>query len=84
MARVPGVVRRRFFSGSPLDTLNLFLRSRSFSESVGPNCPHETFTPAELLLSYRNRVKTKEKTKKRSSLPLNHFLHSSFNVMTRH
>ena len=41
-------------------------------------------TFAELLLSYWNRVMTKKKKKRKSSRLLNHFLHSSFNVMARH
>ena len=42
MARVPDVARRRFFSGTPRDTLILI--SFFFGKCrTGPNCPHKAF-----------------------------------------
>ena len=79
MARVPDVTRRRFISGTTLDTLILisfnsgvfnlfFMHNRPFSESVGPIFPYKAFTLIELLFFL---LKTGEDQKERSFRPPN-------------
>ena len=47
MARVPDVARRRFFSGTPLDTLNLFYAIAPFRKvwvQIAPTKPSRSYS----------------------------------------
>ena len=68
MARVPDVARRRFFSGTPLDTLNLFYTIVPFRKVWVQIAPTKPFTFLELLFFPLKTGKDQKKKKKGTHL----------------